>query len=131
MLADWIIGIHLFTQHQPQRYTARGSHRYESFTPGLYGRSASGMTLGAYRNSYGDASAYAGWTFETNDRRWALLVAGVVGYKRSPLLPLVVPSVRFSIDDQWAWRIAATPKPPGSNGGAAMMHLTVERQFQP
>lgn len=130
MLADWLIGIHLFTQHQPASYDGpHGRHRYESITPGVYARAPSGLTFGAYRNSYGDPAAYAGVTLETRDRRWALLLAGVVGYHRSPLLPLIVPSVRFEIDERWAMRIAATPKPPGSDRGAAMVHLTVERQF--
>lgn len=69
-----ILGLHLLTAH-----SAPG---YESQTPGIYVRHESGATAGLYRNSIGRNSAYAGWTFETEDKRYALTAGVVSGYQR-------------------------------------------------
>lgn len=71
-MSTWLLGIHLLTAH-----TAPG---YETATPGIYARHESGFTVGAYRNSIGRPSAYAGWTFEQG--RYALTVGAVTGYQR-------------------------------------------------
>jgi hypothetical protein len=130
-IAAWTLGAHLLSFHAPGAYTSDAGRRvaYERVTPGLYLRAPSGLTFGAYRNSYGDGSAYAGWTFETEDKRFALTVAGVAGYKRAAVLPMVIPSVRFSLtdDDKMALRIAGAPRI--EKGGAALLHVAVEAPF--
>lgn len=73
-MTAWVIGVHLLTAH-----AASG---YEAVTPGIYARHESGFTVGAYRNSIGRESVYAGWTWETPDRRFALTAGGVTGYER-------------------------------------------------
>lgn len=69
-----ILGIHLLTAHSMPGY--------ETVTPGIYTRHESGFSAGTYRNSIGRQSTYAGWTFETEDKRWALTVGAVTGYQR-------------------------------------------------
>jgi hypothetical protein len=127
--AAWVLGAHLLSFHAPGAYTDDAGRRvaYERVTPGLYLRAPSGLTFGAYRNSYGDGSAYVGWTFETDDKRFALTVAGVAGYKRAAVLPMVIPSVRFSLTDKLALRIAGAPRI--EKGGAALLHVAVEAPF--
>lgn len=121
--AGLVLGIHLATAHS--------SGGMQGFNPGLYLRQDSGLTVGAYRNSYGRASAYAGWTFETADKRFALTVGAVSGYPAAPLMPVVVPSVRFALgqasgEGAWAVRVSLLPKPP-KEGSAAGVHLSIER----
>lgn len=118
-LAGLTLGLHLLTLH-----SAPG---YESQNLGLYGRHApSGITAGLYRNSEGRASFYLGETFETADRRFALTVGAVTGYRSRSLAPLVVPSMRLG-DDDLAVRLSLIPKPPGANAWG--LHLSVEREF--
>lgn len=126
--ASWIIGLHLLSLHAPNCYDDRGQcRRYEVATTGLYAKAPSGLTFGGYTNSYGKPSAYAGWTFETRDKRFALLVAGVTGYARAPVVPLVAPSVRFEIGQWTALRVAGMPR--FEKGGASVLHLAIERTF--
>lgn len=115
------LGVHLFSVH-----TAAG---LEPVNPGLYVRHESGFTAGAFRNSYRRTSAYAGYTFETADRRFALTVGAVTGYPAKAVLPLAVPSVRFELGDQVAARVAYLPKPPGRIGHSHALHLSIEREF--
>lgn len=123
-VTPWIVGFHLFSLHDPGCYQERGNCiPYNKTTTGVYAKSPSGFTYGGYTNSYGDPSAYAGWTFETRDRRFALLVGGVTGYERSPLLPLVVPSVRVPVTRTMSLRLAGLPR---TGLGAAVVHLALE-----
>lgn len=115
MFEALVIGAHLATA---------SDHRgYETITPGLYLRADSCLTLGAYRNSVGSRSLYAGCTLQSGP--WALTVGAVTGYGR-PLAPLVVPSYRWAIGAHSSARIALIPAPPG---GAAALHFAVERAF--
>ena len=111
-LTGWILGVHLATAHVPAAYdetvvtrtrldhgltlsTARSERRrYRSWTPGIYAMRADGLTLGAYSNSFGDLSAYAGWTWQTADGRFALTLALATGYRAAILVPIVSPSVK-------------------------------------
>lgn len=120
VLQGMVIGLHLLTAH-----TAGGM---EPMNPGLYVRMPAGFTAGAYRNSEGCGSAYAGWTVETADRRFALTVGGVTGYRGSKLSPLVVPSVRVGLTRHASLRVAYLPKPP-RYGRSAGLHFSIERGF--
>lgn len=123
----WIIGLHLWSSHFGACYPMpEGCRAYASATPGIYWRAPSGLTVGGYRNSFGGDSAYAGWTFETADRRFALTVAGASGYPRASVIPLVVPSVRVGLAEHLSLRLAGTPRV--EKGGAAMAHLALEWQ---
>lgn len=118
-LAGFTIGMHLLTLH-----SAPG---YESQNLGIYGRhAASGITAGLYRNSEGRASVYLGQTFETADRRFALTVGAVGGYRERAAAPLVVPSMRIG-GDALAARLSVIPKPPGADAWG--LHLSIEREF--
>ena len=132
-----VIGAHLVSLHSnPSYITVVDVHgntlqtrQYETVTPGAYVRLANGATFGAFRNSYGRGSAYAGYTFETADGRFALTVGGVTGYYGAAVQPLVIPSVQFGLDalgaPGWKARIALAPKPPRRASSAAL-HLAVE-----
>jgi hypothetical protein len=116
------IGAHLVTHHM---LVPEGAKLTDS-NPGLYVRMPSGLTLGAYRNSYGLGSAYAGNTWQTASGTWALTAGLVTGYPNRPVAPLLVPSVRLPLPglDGYAFRLALLPKPRPN--GAAGLHLCFE-----
>jgi hypothetical protein len=123
----WIVGLHLISLHAPNCYEVeRVCRRYESGTPGVYFKAPRGLTVGGYSNSYGKPSAYAGWTFETDDRRFALTVAGATGYPRGAVVPLVAPSIRMNLSERLALRLAGSPRIGKS--GAGVVHLALEWQ---
>jgi len=129
------IGAHLHTVH-----FGANANQMQDRTPGLYLRTDNGFTLGHYRNSHGHPSTYAGWTWETDNQRFALTAGLVNGYGATPherrrLLPLLVPSMRLPLSaleapgrETWAARIAYVPKPPRI-GAAHGLHFTLERKF--
>lgn len=126
LLTPVVLGLHLATAH----FGAPANLDLQSATPGVYLRSAAGLTVGAYVNSYGRGSAYAGWTFSTADGRWSITAGAVTGYPRAAVSPLLVPSVRLPLGDwapSWAARIAYLPKP--HSDGAQGIHLSLERSL--
>jgi hypothetical protein len=89
------IGLHTATWHSHEGYHAA--------TPGLYWRGDNGATAGAYRNSEGRPTAYAGWTWGTDPSaplQAAITLAAATGYSAAPVVPLIAPSV--------AWRLPAS-----------------------
>ena len=122
---SWLIGLHALTWHAPACYDDHGRCiAYRKATTGIYARAPSGLTFGGYTNSYGRSSAYAGWTWETADKRFALTAGAVTGYERAALLPLLAPSVRIGLSGSTALRIAAIPR--HGQQGAAILHLSIE-----
>ncbi len=117
-------GLHLATAH----FSDHPTTQLRAETPGLYLRLASGATVGAFRNSYGHGSVYAGYTWETADRRFALLAGAVTGYSAARVMPLLAPSVRLPITSSAALRIALLPKPV-RGGHSAALHLATEIDF--
>lgn len=115
------VGIHLTTAHF-------GQHNLEADTPGVYVRTDSGFTAGVYRNSYRRTSAYTGWTWETESKRFAITVGAVTGYSASKVMPLVVPSAKLDLGGGFSSRIAFIPKPV-KKGHAAGVHFAIERSF--
>ena len=115
------LGLHLATAH----FGGEGLH---SSTPGVYLTTNSGLTLGAYSNSYGATSTYAAWTWQTADKRFALTAGGVTGYPAARVMPLLVPSVRIPIVGGASARLSFLAKPP-KKGSAGGLHLSVERSF--
>lgn len=151
-----VLGAHLISLHAPAAYDSWVDHhgnveartRYETVTPGAYVVLGNGATLGAYRNSYGRASVYAGWTFRTEGDRFALTVGAVTGYGRFPtspvwpgedgqnyrtyhsgqdVEPLIVPSVRFGLTDSTSLRVGLLARPV--KDGAAALHFAIETRL--
>lgn len=109
-----IVGAHLLTGH-----IGRHAEDFRTVTPGLYVRGADGgVTLGAFRNSHGQASAYAAWTWQRG--AFAITAGGVTGYPHRRVSPLLIPSVAVRVPGTTsALRLALVPKPPyhGASGG--------------
>lgn len=103
--AQTVTGINLATAH--------ASGGYRSWTPGLYARSADGLTAGILRNSEGRWSVHAGWTWRTAAMGLPLdLQAGAIsGYRRAPVLPMASVSVLLAEHHRLIWI-------PGPQGGA-------------
>ena len=122
------VGVHLGSYHAH----APAGVPYNGVNPGLYARWASGLTLGAYRNSIRRNSVYAGWTITDAAERFGLTLGIVTGYDRITsgqgdyravrcedatgcrevglkrvVLPMLVPSVRVSLSDRASARISA------------------------
>lgn len=117
-----ILGLHLATAH----FGGTAASQMHDANPGLYVRLGNGATAGAYRNSEGRPSVYAGWTWSTADGRWAITAGGVTGYARAAVSPLVVPSLRVGLGDTgWATRLAYLHKP--HSHGASGVHMSIER----
>jgi hypothetical protein len=100
-LSEMSYGAHLVSFHKP------GSHM-ETVTPGAYVlHIPTGATLGAYRNSEGKLSAYAGVTLERGP--WQLTVGAVTGYNKRAVLPMLAPSYKFDN----GMRVSLIPNPFG------------------
>lgn len=128
LITPIVIGLHLATAHFGQP----ADLQLQAATPGIYLRSAAGLTVGAYHNSQGAASAYAGWTWSTADGRWSITAGAVTGYPRAKVSALLAPSVRLPLAGVlgdaatgWAARLAYLPKP--HSRGAHGLHLSLER----
>jgi hypothetical protein len=128
-VSPWVIGLHVLSLHSPAHWTDDFGARvaYNKATTGIYARADNGFTFGAYSNSYGKASAYAGWTWQTDNKRWAVTAAGVTGYPSKKLRFLVLPSVRFDLPSDWSLRIGGGPRV--EKDGAALLHFALERPF--
>jgi hypothetical protein len=109
--AALILGLHLGTYHTDR------STRYEEFNPGIYAR-CDRVAGGAYRNSEGGNSAYAGFVFDRVVGPVDVTAGVVLGYRRGAR-PLLIPSGKVGKHA----RVAFFP-PLGPISGA--VHLAVE-----
>jgi hypothetical protein len=112
--AETIVGAHVGTWHDKPGFN--------NVNPGAY-VVHDGWTAGAYRNSERGTSAYAGHTFETDDRRFALLVGAVIGYRNAPIKAMALPSLRIGSDDLAA-RLTFVPR--AEKGGTNAVHFSIE-----
>lgn len=119
MLELALIGLHLGTVHLPSTPPC-------DLNPGIYVQTVGGATLGVYRNSECRTSVYTGVTFETDDKRWAVTLGAVTGYRVAKVVPLVVPSLRIPVTDSVAARASLLLNPMG---GASGVHLSVEHRW--
>ena len=116
--APAVLGLHLATVHSASGFC--------NVNPGAYAVWEGGFTVGTYRNSECEKfSAYAGWTWQTEGRLRAGITAGLVtGYRRSPFMPLLVPSVAFDLSPSTTVRLTYVPKV--EKGGAHALHVALE-----
>lgn len=115
------IGLHAATWHDRSGY--------EATTPGISWRADSGLTLGALRNSLGRPSAYAAWTWSTDESRHlsAAITAGLItGYDIKPAAPLVAPSLALRLADQGPTVRALLLPRWHPKQGATAVHFSVE-----
>lgn len=101
------VGLHLLSLH-----SAGG---YQTFTPGIFYRSGP-FVVGAYRNSEGHGSAYAG--LHRQYGRWSTTAGLVTGYERARVLPMFVAS--YALDAHFRLGVVPNPK------GAWALHLAYE-----
>lgn len=87
------IGVHTVTVHYEKDMNGAN--------PGIYYIGKSGFTTGAYFNSVRHMTAYAGWTWETENRTWAMSASLATGYEHHNsdvggwrLTPMFSPSYR-------------------------------------
>lgn len=126
-LEPWIVGLHMISWHWPGCHDIdRRCEPYHNANVGVYARAPSGLTFGGFTNSYGRASAYGGWTFESPSKRFALTTALASGYPNRPVQVMVVPSVRFELRRGLWLRAAGGPRVDSK--GAAVLHMTLEWQ---
>lgn len=115
-------GIHGGTYHFNRSYN------YQEVNPGVYFQSDNGIIVGTYRNSYDRTTVYAGFTIETDDRRFALTGMVGTGYKGmcprfcGVLTPALTPSVRFPLGDSGAALRLSSPSLQG-------IHASIEYSF--
>lgn len=115
------LGLHLATAHF-------SGHGLDPIDPGVYVRTECGATAGAFRNSYGRLSTYAGWTWQTEGGLFALTAGAVTGYPAAKVMPLLVPSLRLEVVDGLDARLSFLPKPMKC-GTSAGLHLSLEHRF--
>lgn len=75
------IGVHVYTPHFAEHKDVPDRLRNSDVTPGLYWRGDSGLTLGVVRNSLRRPAVYAAYTVESDDKRWALTLGAISGYR--------------------------------------------------
>ena len=119
-----VIGVHIGSVHAPKA-------EWNNVNPGIYYRHESpdwykNVVVGTYYNSERRQSAYAGVVYPLTDNI-DVTVGAITGYKRAPVLPLVVPSFHFNVSGPWDARIHYLPKVEKS--GAHVLHLSIERRF--
>lgn len=111
MLAGWVLGLHLISAHP-------GSEGMNNVNPGVYAVAPSGLTFGAYHNSYRRLSMYAGWSFRHEPLFFFAAVA--TGY-RPPIAPLGGVGVKLP----GGFRLLTGP----TDKGKPIFHVSWEKEF--
>lgn len=106
---------------------------YNNTNPGVGLRwadaSGDGPVVGVYFNSERSTSVYAGyaWNWPIAGALSAQITVGAVtGFKRAPVVPMVMPSLAYARDKKTALRLSAIP-PVGKMAG--VVHLTYDVKF--
>lgn len=90
-------GVHIGSHHFPDA-------GMNNFNPGAYYTTDASITVGGYLNSHRKPSFYAAKVVHAG---WVdVALGGVTGYPAAPIMPLVVPSIRFGS----GLRLALVPK---------------------
>lgn len=131
------IGIHTISKHGKEHFDriyegqVQERVKYNNKNFGMYFVADSGLTVGAYKNSYYHTTAYAGWTFygpsvgPVGTGLTAILATGYsrnIGYGK--LRPMAMPSVSMDLPAGMRVRYTAAPAKKGF-----FQHLTIERGF--
>lgn len=114
-----VLGLHTASRHLPTYEWQNNDN------PGLYLRTASGFTIGAYRNTINRPTVYLGRTYQDVLGPFDLTVAGATGYKVSVVSPLVVASVELA-PRTWA-RVPRLSVARGPDSW--VVHLSIEGKF--
>lgn len=149
-LTPVVIGLHLVSVHLP------AEPWQNNVNPGVYVRSASGLTVGAYRNTLSRPSIYIAQSFELAPEglaplRFALTVGVVSGYRikrvdqpcppgtrpdhacytlegltNAHLLPMLTPSVSMPLGGSNSLRLSFIPSLASRS---SVFHLSAEHSF--
>lgn len=96
--------------------------------PGVYVQYGS-VAAGTYYNSERNQSTWGAYVFTSESCRYDLMVGLVTGYK-SPVLPMLVPSVKFAITDDMRLRLSVMPTSRDAKKlDGAVFHASFERPF--
>jgi hypothetical protein len=131
------VGVHLVSKHEADTHEvtapdgSKFREEYNNRNPGLYYIADSGLTVGAYRNSYFHSTVYAGWTWHGptfGPLQPSVTAVLATGYRRvhgvGLLRPMVLPSLRLEGPAGVALRYHLGPAK-----GGVFQHLAVERSF--
>jgi hypothetical protein len=87
-------------------YHSVGEHNNANYGVGY--RTDDGFVLGVYRNSEWSTSVYAGYDWRIRD--WfGVTFAAAVGYKETPVMPIVMPYVSIPIAGPVRFNVAVGP----------------------
>lgn len=118
ILTSLIISVHLLSLHD--------TPGFNSVTPGFSIREpATGLTIGALKNSEGRDSVFMGKLME--HKNYGLFVGVISGYKYAPVLPMIVPSYKINIGQDIDIRFSYLAKINAQ--GANVFHFSIEKKF--
>lgn len=113
-----VLGMHTASVHVP-------SYSWQSNeNPGLYLRTQSGLTVGAYRNTLSRQTVYAGWTWPVAGPV-DMTLAAATGYRVAPVVPMAVLSVPLA-PRTWS-QVPRLSLSRGTDSWVA--HLSIEARF--
>jgi hypothetical protein len=115
------VGLHLASKHSNYQ-TARNDNNH-----GVYIANEK-FAAGVYKNSEFKNSAYVIALIPTIIPKTHLSVGLVTGYSTMPIVPMVAVTTTIPLTSATVLRLTAVPKPP-QNGGAAVVHLSIESKF--
>jgi hypothetical protein len=94
------------------------------------GVSYSNYVLGAYRNSENRQSLYIGYRIVLSDY-WSVAVAGVTGYNRTTVVPMVMPVIHVPVTETVRLNIGLSPLRDSPSGKAGLLiHTMMEVKFK-
>ena len=105
------VGLHIGSYHDKPGFN--------NTNPGIYLVSEDNTVVGIYNNSFKKPSLYVVKNFSTEDKRFSLAIGAVTGYSQSPVMPLIVPSIKLG-----NFRLSFLPRSAPKN--ADVLHLSYE-----
>ena len=115
------VGLHLGSWHDEKGFN--------NTNPGVYLKLQNGLTIGTVLNSESNQSFYLAKTLTQEYKSFDLSVSlGLIsGYKTSKVLPMIIPSLGYKINDDITLRSSFLPKI--NKQGSNALHWSVERRF--
>lgn len=102
-----------------------GEHNNNNFGVGY--RTVDGAIFGAYHNSEGGGSVYAGYDWKFSDYG-GVVFAGALGYKETPIMPLIMPYVSIPIYQHLRINVGVAPVASDGRTGV-LIHSMIEYRF--